>query len=102
VRAGDRVALLAGNSAAFAQVVFGVARAGAVLVPLNLRLAAEEIRWQLEDCEASLLVTDRAEWLSGETGGTSGPGRPLPNPPLEGEGTLLSRLRVVSLECGCT
>jgi O-succinylbenzoic acid--CoA ligase len=62
VEGGDRVALLAGNSAAFAQVVFGVARAGAVLVPLNLRLTPEEVGWQLGDCGASLLVTDREEW----------------------------------------
>lgn len=58
---GDRVALLARNSAAFAQVVFGAARAGVTLVPLNLRLSDAEIAWQLADSGAMLLVTDREE-----------------------------------------
>lgn len=93
VQAGDRVALLAGNSAAFAQVVFGVARAGAVLVPLNLRLTREEIRWQLEDCEAALLVTDRGEWLDKALS----PEHPHPNPlPTVGEGTCWRPTSTVS------
>jgi O-succinylbenzoic acid--CoA ligase len=76
---GDRVALLAANSAAFAQAVFGAARAGAVLVPLNLRLTRPEIEWQLADCDPAMLVTDREEWL-----GTGA--RPHPDPLPEGEG----------------
>lgn len=67
VQPGDRVALLAANSAAFAQVVFGVIRAGAVLVPLNLRLSRPEIEWQIGDCEPALLITDRPEWLAETT-----------------------------------
>lgn len=66
VAPGDRVALLAANSAHFAQAVFGAARAGAILVPLNLRLSRPELEWQIADCEPSLLVTDRPEWLDGE------------------------------------
>ena len=56
--AGDRVALLAPNSATYAQVVFGVARAGAVLAPLNTRLRRDELDWQLADCDAAYLIED--------------------------------------------
>ncbi len=63
VRAGDRVAILGESSAAFAVAVHAVARAGGVLVPINARLTAEERAWQLDDCDARLLLTD-AEGLS--------------------------------------
>jgi O-succinylbenzoic acid--CoA ligase len=56
VAAGDRVALLAPNSGAFARAVFGVSRAGAVLVPLNVRLSAAELAWQIEDSEPALVL----------------------------------------------
>jgi O-succinylbenzoic acid--CoA ligase len=56
VRRGDRVALLAPNSAAFARAVFCISRAGAVLVPLNVRLSPDEIAWQVEDSEPALLL----------------------------------------------
>jgi O-succinylbenzoic acid--CoA ligase len=57
-RPGDRVALLARNSAVFAAVVHAAPRAGLVLVPLNTRLAPAELAWQLADCGASLLLYD--------------------------------------------
>ncbi|HEY8485951.1 MAG TPA: AMP-binding protein, partial [Limnochordales bacterium] len=58
VRPGDRVALLAANGPAFVELVFGVARLGAVLVPLNVRLSAPELAWQLADARPQLLVFD--------------------------------------------
>jgi O-succinylbenzoic acid--CoA ligase len=58
VAAGARVAILAGNGAGFAIAVHAVARAGAVLVPLNLRLTPAELVWQLADCHATHLVHD--------------------------------------------
>jgi O-succinylbenzoic acid--CoA ligase len=98
VKAGDRVAILAGNSAAFAQVVFAVARAGAVLVPLNLRLTRDEISWQLEDCGASLLVTDRAEWVDGGSALASEHPLPGPLPSRKDEGTPRTLLRTVMIQ----
>jgi O-succinylbenzoic acid--CoA ligase len=56
LRRGDRVALLAPNSAAFASAVFGISHAGAVLVPLNVRLSPGEIAWQVADSEPALLL----------------------------------------------
>ncbi len=56
MRPGDRVALLGGSGYDFARAAFGIGRAGAVLVPLNARLAPAEIEFQLRDSEASCLI----------------------------------------------
>ncbi len=56
VRAGDRVAVMLPNGAAFAAVAHGAMRAGAVLLPLNLRLTPSEQAWQVTDAGARLLV----------------------------------------------
>ena len=60
---GDRVAFLGENSPAFVETMFAAGALGAVLVPLNTRLAVPEIRYQLEDAGVSALVHDGA--LSG-------------------------------------
>jgi long-chain acyl-CoA synthetase len=52
---GDRIAILAKNSAAFFELFLGAATLGVVLAPLNWRLAASEIAFLLEDSQASLL-----------------------------------------------
>lgn len=53
-----RVALLAPNGLACVACVHALRRLGAVLVPLNTRLTATELRWQVEDVRADLLVSD--------------------------------------------
>jgi fatty-acyl-CoA synthase len=58
VAVGDRVAVLARNSHAFAALRFAVARLGAVLVPINFMLNAEEARFILDHSGARLLCTD--------------------------------------------
>lgn len=55
VRRGDRIALLSTNSPAFMEAVFAVARLGAILVPLNYRLAADELGYILQDSGAMML-----------------------------------------------
>lgn len=55
---GDRVAILARNSHAFAAMRFAVARLGAVLVPINFMLRAEEAAYILRHAGARLLATD--------------------------------------------
>ncbi|MER3437832.1 MAG: 2-succinylbenzoate-CoA ligase, partial [Chloroflexota bacterium] len=57
---GSRVAVLAQNSPAFVLTAHAVSRLGAVIVPLNIRLSAAEISWQLEDAGISLLLHDAA------------------------------------------
>jgi len=59
VRPGDRVALLDRNSAAYVELTFAVAALGAVLVPLNHRLATPELAFCIADSEARVLVADR-------------------------------------------
>ena len=60
VEAGDRVALLCRNRAEFLEVVLGCAWIGAIVVPLNYRLASAEIAFQLEDSGAGLLFVEDA------------------------------------------
>ncbi len=72
IKSGDRVALLARNSAAFVQVVFATARLGAVLVPLNIRLTQAEIDWQLQDCEPAGIIADTPAVLSSSRAGRDG------------------------------
>jgi O-succinylbenzoate-CoA ligase len=61
VRRGDRVALVMNNSAAFLEILFAVAKLGAITVPVNFRLSPEEIAYILEDSRATVLVHD-AHW----------------------------------------
>ncbi|WP_060882265.1 acyl-CoA synthetase [Streptomyces caniscabiei] len=58
LRRGDRVAYLGLNSATFLETLFAAARLGAVFVPLNFRLAADEVRHILNDCGAHTVVVE--------------------------------------------
>ncbi len=89
VRAGDRVAILSRNSHAFAALRFALARLGAVLVPINFMLNAEEASFILRHSGARFLAVgpdlvelgqkaaaketkvERMMWLPGEDGGTA-------------------------------
>jgi fatty-acyl-CoA synthase len=55
---GDRVAVLARNSHGFAALRFALARLGAVLVPINFMLKAEEAAYILRHAGARVLATD--------------------------------------------
>ncbi len=55
---GDRVAILAANSVEYLELLFAVAALGAIAVPLNIRLADEELAYQLADSGSSLIVAD--------------------------------------------
>ncbi len=59
LKAGDRVAILAGNSHAYIETYVGVPAAGLVVVPLNTRHAEPELQYALEDSATSVLITDR-------------------------------------------
>ncbi|MEV1022907.1 long-chain fatty acid--CoA ligase [Streptomyces sp. NPDC050264] len=56
VRPGDRVALMAPNTAEFPRAYYAALAAGAVVVPVHLLLSAEEVRHVLQDSEATLLL----------------------------------------------
>ncbi len=55
---GDRVAILARNSHAFIALRFAIARADAVLVPINFMLNADDVRYILDHSGARALFVD--------------------------------------------
>ncbi len=57
---GDRVAVLATNCLEWMEIYVALARAGLVAVPINFRLAANEILYILADSEAAALITGNA------------------------------------------
>lgn len=59
-RAGDRIAILGRNSDAQVELMFGIARAGQVVLPLNWRLTPLEIAYILTNSGAKRLFVDPA------------------------------------------
>jgi fatty-acyl-CoA synthase len=60
VRAGDRVAVLGLNSVDLVEATVAALRVGGICVPLNFRLVADEIAYQLVDSGAVAVVVDAA------------------------------------------
>src|SRR5260221_13865841 len=58
IQAGDRVAFLSTNCHRLLEAYYGVLEAGAVLLPLNIRLAAHEIAYILNDSGAKMLLLE--------------------------------------------
>ena len=57
IRKGDKVALHLDNCPEFIFCWFGLAKIGAIMVPINARLLREESTWILQNSQACLLVT---------------------------------------------
>jgi long-chain acyl-CoA synthetase len=73
VEPGDRVGIMLPNVPYFPIVYFGVLRAGAVVVPMNVLLKGREVKFYLEDPGAKLLFVwhdfaDAAEQAADEAG----------------------------------
>jgi long-chain acyl-CoA synthetase len=60
IQKGDRVALYCINSDIFALAYFGIVKAGATVLPVNLLLKPAEIEYILNDAEASALIYHEA------------------------------------------
>jgi len=75
VRRGDRVAYLGPNHATYFDVLFAATAIGAVLVPINTRLAAPEVAHVLSDSGAGVVVVapTHSEVLNRALGANSGP-----------------------------
>ena len=56
IERGQHVALLMENRTEYVSLIFAAARLGAVLVPLNLRLTASELRWQADNAHCAHLI----------------------------------------------
>ena len=54
----DVVAVLMKNSIAFLEIAFAVGHIGAVFLPINFRLAADEVEYIAANAEAKLLFAD--------------------------------------------
>jgi acyl-CoA synthetase (AMP-forming)/AMP-acid ligase II len=76
VAPGDRVALLAFNRLDYAVVTQGVAKCGAILVPMNFRLAPGEIGQLLKDSEPKILILEPS-FQEAVAQGLGGPGPEL-------------------------
>ena len=73
IKRGDRIALLGHNAPAQIALFFGAARLGAMVAPLNWRLAVDELRYILADTDARILIhgpecAEMAAAISGATG----------------------------------
>ncbi|MBI3128696.1 MAG: long-chain fatty acid--CoA ligase [Candidatus Tectomicrobia bacterium] len=55
---GDRVGVLLYNCPEFLEAYFAICHLGAILVPLNFRLAGPEFAYILEDAGVKILITD--------------------------------------------
>ena len=60
VKPGDRVALLLMNGAEFIETFYAAGKIGAVNVPLNWRLVADELEFILKDSGATVLIFDES------------------------------------------
>jgi acyl-CoA synthetase (AMP-forming)/AMP-acid ligase II len=58
IRTGERVAIVSHNSARLLTALFGVSGSGRVLVPINFRLVAEEVKYIVSHCGARALFID--------------------------------------------
>lgn len=72
---GDRVAMLAVNSPMYLELLLAVWWCGGVIVPINTRLAADEIGYILKHADVKLFLADAemAELASSAGGSTSTP-----------------------------
>ncbi|CAN5719835.1 AMP-binding protein [soil metagenome] len=55
---GERIAMVSHNSARLMTALLGVPAFGRILVPINFRLAGEEVRYIVEHSEARVLLVD--------------------------------------------
>ncbi|KMS68883.1 AMP-dependent synthetase [Streptomyces leeuwenhoekii] len=65
VRPGDRIALMAPNTADFPQAYYAIAAAGGVVVPVHLLLSQTEVEHVLTDSGATLLLCHPAQAQTG-------------------------------------
>lgn len=57
IKKGDKVGILMTNSTEFVLSYYAIARLGGIIVPLNIMLKGEELKYILDDAEAKILLT---------------------------------------------
>jgi acyl-CoA synthetase (AMP-forming)/AMP-acid ligase II len=70
---GDRVMVIARNCIEWPEISFGLAKAGLIAVPVNIRLAPDEVAHVRDDCGARAVIVhaDHVEKFLGELTGLS-------------------------------
>ncbi|GIN84718.1 acid--CoA ligase [Heyndrickxia sporothermodurans] len=58
VKRGERIAILSQNRMEYVVLLFAIAKIECIAVPLNIRLTANELIFQLNDSETSLLIAE--------------------------------------------
>ena len=56
IHKGDRVSILAFNSIAYVDLLFGLGKIGAIFAPLNWRLTGKELTYIVNDCQPKVLI----------------------------------------------
>jgi long-chain acyl-CoA synthetase len=62
VEKGSRVSLLMGVDLDYPLAFFGLMKLGAIAVPLNTRFKAEELAYEIDNSESTLLIADEEFW----------------------------------------
>jgi acyl-CoA synthetase (AMP-forming)/AMP-acid ligase II len=60
IRPGDRVGVVSQNNLEFVDLYGAVARLGAILVPVNWRLSADEVTYVIADAAPKIVISDAA------------------------------------------
>jgi acyl-CoA synthetase (AMP-forming)/AMP-acid ligase II len=65
---GDRVMVIARNCIEWPEISFGLAKAGLITVPVNIRLAPDEVAHVRDDCDAraAIVHADHLDKLAAE------------------------------------
>ena len=58
IRTGDRIGVVGKNSLAFFQLYGAAAALGAIVLPINWRLSADEVAFNLNDCAPKMVFAD--------------------------------------------
>src|SRR5262249_45267786 len=77
VQPGERIALLLVNGYRYLELYYAIPSVGALVVPLNYRLAEPELAAILDDSGARMLVVDDSSVLAGQHLGELAPVRML-------------------------
>ncbi|MDP2310113.1 MAG: long-chain fatty acid--CoA ligase [Pseudomonadota bacterium] len=96
---GDRVVVVAENRAETLALLFACAELGAILAPLNWRLAVPELRWQIDHCSPRIVLADPVQ--RARIGGLPLEEEPTAEP-IEGPGAPLDAPWVLLYTSGST
>lgn len=64
VKKGDHIALLLGIQVDFPLCFFALMKIGAIAVPLNTRFKSQELSFEINDSESTILIVDEEYWSS--------------------------------------